>query len=219
MLLAAFRPKAILERGDLRRSARIGRQVSRRTIPPPSPPCLLQPSPPQAQRAVIPQPSPAGWEIEPRNPAAYKAAITVITNWFQTLFAEFSMLKSWRHWIGNRQYCLLLVGSRSSVSPVPCLGDPPSAGSVLECAQPSGAFTDRRPFTINLEQFCVGGPFSLPEGVVMDLRSPSAMKGPCPCRPGALTGRCERPGASMVSLPQGIFTVAGWNEANTRNLL
>jgi len=46
----------------------------------------------------------------------------------------------------------------------------------------------------------------------MILRSPPGMKGPCPCRPGALTRRCERPGASIISSRRGIFTVAGRGE-------
>jgi len=37
-----------------------------------------------------------------------------------------------------------------------------------------------------------------------------------PCRPGALTRRCERLGASMISLLQGIFTVVGRGEGEAR---
>ena len=48
---------------------------------------------------------------------------------------------------------------------------------------------------------------SLPGRVTMIMRSPPRIKGPCPCRPGALTRRCERPGASIISSPQSIFTV------------
>jgi len=40
-----------------------------------------------------------------------------------------------------------------------------------------------------------------------------------PCRPGALTRRCERPGASMISSLQGIFTVAGRGAGKARNPL
>jgi len=46
----------------------------------------------------------------------------------------------------------------------------------------------------------------------MILRSPPGMKGLCPCRPGALTRRCERPGASIILSPKGIFTVADRGE-------
>jgi len=52
----------------------------------------------------------------------------------------------------------------------------------------------------------------IPEGVALILRSPPCMQCPCPCRPGALTRRCERPGASTISSLQGIFTVAGRGE-------
>ena len=48
----------------------------------------------------------------------------------------------------------------------------------------------------------------------MNLRSPPGMKGPCPCRPGALTRRCERPGASTIFSPKGIFTVTRQGEGN-----
>ena len=43
----------------------------------------------------------------------------------------------------------------------------------------------------------------------MILPSPTGKKGPCPCRPGALTRRCERPAASIISSSQGTFTGAG----------
>ena len=46
----------------------------------------------------------------------------------------------------------------------------------------------------------------------MILRSPPCLNGLCPCRPGALTRRCERPGASIISSLHGIFTVAGRGE-------
>jgi hypothetical protein len=39
--------------------------------------------------------------------------------------------------------------------------------------------------------------------------SPPGMINPYPCRPGALTRRCERPDASIVFPPEGIFTVEG----------
>ena len=52
----------------------------------------------------------------------------------------------------------------------------------------------------------------LPEGVTMILRSPPGMKGLPPCRPGALTRRCERPGASMISSRHGIFTAESRGE-------
>jgi len=49
----------------------------------------------------------------------------------------------------------------------------------------------------------------------MILRSPPGMKDPRPCRPGALTRRCERPGASIISSLQGLFPVARWGEGET----
>jgi hypothetical protein len=52
----------------------------------------------------------------------------------------------------------------------------------------------------------------LPEGVAMTSGSPPGMINPYPCRPGALTRRCERVSASIILPPDGIFTVEGRGE-------
>ena len=95
------------------------------------------------------------------------------------------------------------VGPPNTTFPNPD-GIPPSSPASL--CRP-GPLTRRRPtWHLSIVVRLTAIPL-LPEGFAMILRSPPGMKGPCPCRPGALTRRCERPGASIISSPQGIFTV------------
>jgi hypothetical protein len=86
----------------------------------------------------------------------------------------------------------------------------------LEEGNPAMPLPPPEPWTLRpLESsgdFATGDNSPSPKGVAMTSGSPPGMINPYPCRPGALTRRCERPGASIVFPPEGIFTVEGGGE-------